>query len=156
MGQENSKDGEGDGEGEGEEGQKSAESTEESGGGEEEENTVKAEAPTTKSSPSTSSPKSSKSSSTSNKDNQHIEDSSEFAIKYHHGPNGGAHLINLTPIDVVLAPETAETKSVSGGPNYVDVMAFLVHCPRHQRIALYTDAASGARWLPFIRLPNVV
>lgn len=93
---------------------------------------------------------------------QHVEDSSEFTIKYLQARNRNGPFYNLVPIDLALeaqvqegVPTTAgERKSTSTSRVFSDVMAFLIHCPRHGRFALYTDAKSGASWLPFIRMPN--
>lgn len=97
---------------------------------------------------------------------QHQENNSEFAIKYHvasGGGNGRGPFKNLAPIDLALkAAPTAneetdgnsEEKSTHGEGAFADVMAFFIYCPRHGRFALYTDAQSGAIWLPFLRLPD--
>lgn len=95
---------------------------------------------------------------------QHLEDSSEFAIKYHHAGSGSGSgpFKNLLPIDLALEdqaeeggnPTTPDEQKSTRNDVYTDVMAFLMHCPRHGRFALYTDARSDATWFPFIRLPD--
>lgn len=70
--------------------------------------------------------------------------SSEFAIRYSRD-NGNPARMSPIGIDLfVTDPTKANTK--------LDTMAFIIHCPVHDTVAIYEDPVSRIRWLPFTPL----
>ena len=66
---------------------------------------------------------------------------SEFVIKYNRHKD---NLPQLNPIGRDLFLSDAKTDT-----NKVDTMAYIIHCPKHDAVAVYQDPSSGIRWLPF-------
>lgn len=69
---------------------------------------------------------------------------SEFAIRYSRD-NGNAPRLSPIGLDLFLSdPTKSNTK--------LDTMAFIIHCPEHDTVAIYEDPGTGIRWLPFTPL----
>ena len=76
-----------------------------------------------------------------------IPPNSEFAIKYSRNKE---NVPRLTPITRNLTLPPAKPDS------HPDVMAYYIHCTRHQSMAVYTDPNTGIKWLPFTPIiPNM-
>ena len=49
-----------------------------------------------------------------------------------------------------LAPIGQEIFFPNGKVDFkTDTSVFVIHCPKHETIAVYEDANSGIKWLPF-------
>ena len=67
--------------------------------------------------------------------------STEFAIKYNRGRTS---VPRLNSIDHHLPVKQSDAK--------LDVMAFIINCPKHETMAVYQDPTSGIKWLPFTQI----
>ena len=64
----------------------------------------------------------------------------EFVIKYSRSKDS---VQRLTPIGTtIMAPNKSPDEKF-------DVMAYVIHCSKHNTIAVYRDTASAIKWIPF-------
>ena len=74
-------------------------------------------------------------------DKQESVANSEFTIKYNRH-KGSIPRLNPIGRDLFLTDSKAES-------NKMDIMAYIIHCPKHDTVAVYEDPNSGIKWLPF-------
>jgi len=65
---------------------------------------------------------------------------SEFSIRYSRNKN----IPRLLPIGTELLSKPDENK--------FDAMVYLIHCTKHNNLAVYEDAKAQVKWLPFTPL----
>ena len=75
-------------------------------------------------------------------DRQDDRTNSQFMIKYSRKKTSASR---LNPLAKGLLEKPRED-------NKFDTIAYLMHCPKHETIAVYQDPSSGIRWLPFTPL----
>ena len=73
-------------------------------------------------------------------DRQESVPNSEFLIRYNRNKSA---VSKLCPIGRELLLTDSKTDSK------IDTMAYIIHCPKHDSVAVYEDPNSNIRWLPF-------
>ncbi|KAI2803666.1 hypothetical protein RDWZM_001607 [Blomia tropicalis] len=80
---------------------------------------------------------------------QYSSNSREFPMKYAREVN----IPHLTPCYIGPMKKSEITKFDSS--SYSDILVYVIHCPKHEKIAVHQEKNGGIKWLPFSHLfPN--